>query len=165
MPSPKDKNKRKIWIQKIKEAKKHQVFTESTRKKLSKSLTGRIVSARTREKIRKSLLGHPVSDETKLKMLNNRKKIIRGSEHYNWKGGITPINRVIRNSVEYKLWREAVFKRDDYTCRFCGVRGGIIHADHIKRFSEFPELRFALDNGRTLCVNCHRTTETWGNRK
>lgn len=59
-------------------------------------------------------------------------------------------------------WRLAVFERDNYTCVFCGKRGGKLQADHIKPFKEFPELRYELSNGRTLCVKCHRKTESYG---
>ena len=96
---------------------------------------------------------------------------MKGKKNPAWKGGITPINIRIRKSFEYRLWRESVFKRDNYTCIFCGkkfikgVTGRVIlHADHIKPFALFPELRFAIDNGRTLCVDCHRTTDTYGGR-
>lgn len=90
---------------------------------------------------------------------------IKGERHYAWKGGVTSIYKVIRKSVEYKLWRKAVFERDNYTCIWCGTKDKTIKADHIKRFADYPELRFAIDNGRTLCDRCHRTTETYGNRK
>lgn len=73
-----------------------------------------------------------------------------------WRGGVTPENKKIRFSKEYKSWREAVFQRDDWTCVFCGQRGGNIQADHIKQFALFPEERLNVDNGRTLCVRCHR---------
>ncbi len=77
-----------------------------------------------------------------------------------WKGGITPETRLLRASTEYKLWRTAVFERDNYTCIWCGARSEkgksvIIEADHIQKWADFPELRFAIDNGRTLCKNCH----------
>ena len=93
-----------------------------------------------------------------------KKGYLSGEKHYNWKGGITPINFKIRQSLEYKLWREAVFLRDKFTCIWCGQVGGKLNADHIKPFALFPELRFSIDNGRTLCVSCHRTTETFGGR-
>lgn len=79
-----------------------------------------------------------------------------GANHHNWKGGITTENRTIRNSLEYKHWRVAVFERDDYTCQGCGERGGRLQADHIKPFALYPSLRLSVDNGRTLCVACHR---------
>ena len=83
-----------------------------------------------------------------------------GVNNHNWKGGITPLRGKIRGSGEYKLWRKAVFERDNYICVFCGLRSGngravILNADHIKPFCDYPELRFAIDNGRTLCKECH----------
>ena len=87
-----------------------------------------------------------------------------GKNNPMWKDGATPINQKIRTSKEYKLWRTAVFERDDYTCIWCGQVGGKLNADHIKSFALFPELRFAIDNGRTLCEACHRTTDTYGGK-
>lgn len=87
-----------------------------------------------------------------------------GKKHWNWQGGITPISQKIRNSQEYTIWREAVFLRDNYTCQICNERGGNLNADHIKPFSLYPELRLAIDNGRTLCKSCHLKTDTWGGR-
>lgn len=79
-----------------------------------------------------------------------------GEKHPNWQGGITPINKKIRRSFENKEWRKSVFERDNYTCIECGIKGGKLNADHIKPFSLFPELRFDINNGRTLCQNCHK---------
>lgn len=79
-----------------------------------------------------------------------------GPANHKWRGGITPEIMRIRNSSEMKLWRVSVFKRDGFTCTLCGQRGGDLHADHIKPFSLYPGERFLLENGRTLCVACHR---------
>lgn len=84
----------------------------------------------------------------------------QGEKHPNWKGNSSENHR-LRNSLEMRLWREAIFKRDDYRCMSCGERGLEIHADHILPFALFPRLRFDLNNGRTLCVGCHRNTETY----
>ena len=80
----------------------------------------------------------------------------KGKDNPNWQGGITPKSIAIRMSIEYRLWREAVFARDNWTCETCKEKGGRLNAHHIKSFSKFPELRFAIDNGQTLCRKCHR---------
>ena len=142
-----------------------------------------------REKMRKAKLKNPTkywkgkkfSSDYKKKLSEAHKgqkpwntgkhrKDMLGSNHWKWKGGITPENMKIRHSLEYKLWRKAVFERDNYTCVWCGARNGdgkkiILNADHIKSFANYPELRFAIDNGRTLCRPCHLTTSTYGGKK
>lgn len=118
--------------------------------------------------------GKPMNPDLKLKLINihkTRKRSLeevkkrsdaqKGEKGSNWKGGITPKQKSVRNSVEYKTWRKAVFERDNYTCQNCGARGVIIHADHIKSFAHYPELRFELSNGRTLCIDCHEKTDNY----
>lgn len=94
----------------------------------------------------------------------------RGELNPRWRG-TTPLNRLIRKRLEYKAWRTLVFERDNYTCVHCGDHNHegreatlALHADHIQPFALFPELRFEVSNGRTLCVPCHKQTPTWGGR-
>jgi len=107
-----------------------------------------------------STKGKPMSLETKLKQSLQR----RGEKSHLWQGGVTSINKLIRNSFEYRNWRTSVFERDNYTCVMCGLVGVYLQADHIKPFAYFPELRFDLDNGRTLCKKCHQETDTYMGR-
>lgn len=97
---------------------------------------------------------------------NTGKKLpnMSGNKNPSWKGGITPIHLKIRNSPEYAQWRKKVFERDNHTCVICKKRNCLLNADHIKPFSKYPELRFDINNGRTLCVPCHKKTETYGGR-
>lgn len=96
----------------------------------------------SKEKIRQSLIGN------------------RGSLARNWQGGKTAEGVIIRYSTESKEWRKKVFDRDGYKCTDCGSKD-YIEADHIKPFAYFPELRFELSNGRTLCRECHKKTDTY----
>lgn len=76
----------------------------------------------------------------------------------NWRGGITSSRKADMSLTEYKEWRQAVFERDKFTCVFCKKKGGDLNADHIKPWAYFPELRYEVSNGRTLCLDCHKTT-------
>jgi len=84
------------------------------------------------------------------------RKGLKGKDSPSWIDGRTPEHKIIRASIEFRLWREAVFARDNYTCQKYGTRGGKLHPHHIKNFSKYPNLRFAIDNGLTLSEKAHR---------
>lgn len=85
-----------------------------------------------------------------------------GKYHWNYKGGISAENKLIRNSEAIKYWRQDVFNRDNYTCKKCNITGGILHAHHIKPFALFPLLRTDINNGITLCKKCHNKIHSKG---
>lgn len=123
---------------------------------------GQKKSEETKQKIRermignKYLLGYKFSEESKKKISNAGRGKNLGALNPMWKGGITPENKRIRESLEYKLWVDANFARDGYTCQKTGVRGGKLSVHHILNFSEYPELRFSIDNGITLSKEMHQ---------
>lgn len=71
----------------------------------------------------------------------------------------------LRQTKEYRDWRKAVFERDRYTCLHCGDTESELNAHHIKPFSIYPESRFDINNGLTLCKKCHvklhKTEREW----
>ena len=91
----------------------------------------------------------------KTKLSGFKLNALRGKNHPNWKGGLTKKSIIIRNSPKMKEWRNSVFKRDDYTCQKCRLRGVFLEAHHIKPFALFENLRFDISNGVTLCKPCH----------
>jgi 5-methylcytosine-specific restriction endonuclease McrA len=107
------------------------------------------------------------TEEVRLRMSLNRKGKPTGRTrekcHF-WKGGVTPKSKSDRMCLKTKNWRKSVFERDDYTCQECGKRGGGLQAHHIKQFSIFKELRFDINNGLTLCIKCHKKTDSYGNK-
>lgn len=156
--------------------------TNETRKKISKSHLGKKrvfteehkqnmrvpKSQQGRENIRNAIVrdialgirklpvhDSPHSKESIEKMSKSHIGLNSGEKHWNWQDGITPLNRKLRASNNWKVWREAVFERDDYTCQECGKRGIELHPHHIKQLKNYPELAFDVDNGKTLCVSCH----------
>jgi len=140
------------------------VRTPEQRKKISDARKGIIFTPEHRENIRKSRIGKTTSLETKLKLREANLIRIAEGRHNNYKGGITTEHERIRKSIEYKAWRKAVYERDGYKCVLCGTEGDgkNLNADHIKGFSQYPELRLDINNGRTLCKKCHVETENYG---
>ena len=59
------------------------------------------------------------------------------------------------------MWRKQVLERDSYSCQICKSTGVDLHVDHIMPFAFHPNLRMDLNNGRTLCVPCHKQTDTY----
>lgn len=99
-----------------------------------------------------------------------------GSNESNWKGGITSLIEQIRHSFKYRQWRSDVFTRDRFTCVVCDIMGVELNADHFpKSFAEiFHQYKpksleesflieefWNINNGRTLCVKCHKKTITY----
>lgn len=150
----------KKWTPEVREKMKNRIPWNKGKKGVQKH------SEEFKQNLRERMTGNQYTKGNKLTDEHRRKcsEALKGDKHPNWKGGVNPINDTIRKSFEYKLWRESVFKRDSYTCIWCGQVGGKLQADHIKPFCNYPELRFAIDNGRTLCKECHSKTETYCSR-
>lgn len=90
-----------------------------------------------------------------------------------WRGGITKLSTQIRNSTEMKKWKKDILERDNFTCTLCGAYGVDFHVDHIVPLSFLlrniasmeealsSEKIWDLTNGRTLCIPCHKGTDTF----
>jgi endogenous inhibitor of DNA gyrase (YacG/DUF329 family) len=78
-----------------------------------------------------------------------------GEGNPNWNGGVSTENEKLRGEKPTREWRKEVFKRDNFTCQECGDTRKTLNAHHIKPWALYPELRHDIDNGVTLCVDCH----------
>lgn len=120
-------------------------------------------------------LAYRKSPEFRLKQSQRARKQILGQYGSNPKF-ITKLSQIIRESAKYRLWREEVWKRDNYTCQMCLEQKGKICADHIISFLKIlldekvdsydkameSGVLWDINNGRTLCYDCHYKTENYG---
>lgn len=83
----------------------------------------------------------------------HKKAIIQANTKYTDFENLT--NKQLRS--KFRTTRRAVIKRDGGMCIECGAKEHL-QVDHIKQWSQKPHLRFALENCRTLCMNCHYYT-------
>jgi len=159
-------------------------------RKSAENMKGISKSESHKEKLRQVNLGKKYSKETNQKKAcpgekngNFGKRGVEttqfgkfNEESPNWKGGKSSIYALIRYSSKYSEWRRAIFDRDNFTCQHCHKKSeGDIEAHHINILREYnitnteqayncPELWF-LENGITLCINCHKETDNYGNKK
>lgn len=123
-----------IHRQRLSEARKGIRFSLIHRKNLSKLHKGKTLSEEHKEKISKALL--------ELWDTIGRKGYKR------W--------RHLSAKREYRRWRVAVFEKNNYTCQRCGKTNCYLVAHHIKFWVDFPKFRYKVDNGITLCKECHK---------
>ena len=83
---------------------------------------------------------------------------IKGKHPIAWNKGLGKGIRTERmkemDGWRYIQWRRKVFQRDNYICQKCRQKGGKLIADHIKMWLLYPELRYNINNGQTLCKDC-----------
>jgi hypothetical protein len=131
--------------------------------KISKGNKGKIISKDRRNKISKTRKSLGIIPYNKgLSKCKNPDIIIYGAageKHWNWKGGISSEQIRIRQSSEYKDWRKSCFKRDKYICQKCKKHTRDLQAHHIISFAKLIKEKaylFDVDNGITLCTECHK---------
>ena len=117
------------------------------------------------------LHGRFLSDEECKENLKALRSSWVGKHSWNYKGGRSTLNMVVRRCAKYKKWVRNVFVRDDFTCQKCLARGVRLEADHypikystildeegITTYEQAMSCERLWDesNGRTLCRSCHR---------
>lgn len=135
-------------------------------------------SAQKRIGPRNSFFGKGHSPETKAKIAKANHGRFRGPNGSNWQGGKTRLSALIRNSDPAVRWRKQVFERDKHICQACGKKGGDLQADHIHPLALLIDTYkvtnldeafrciaiWDLNNGRTLCVPCHKETPSFAGK-
>lgn len=58
-------------------------------------------------------------------------------------------------------FRAAVFARDQHKCRKCGRSNCALDAHHITDRHDMPNSGYAVENGISLCDECHLLAERW----
>ncbi len=122
-----------------------------------------------RNKKHPSVLGKKLTIEHRRKLSKSHEGKT-GEKSSHWKGGITNQNKLERGRFRITI-QKLVFERDSYSCVLCGNKKDL-QVDHIQSWAEYVELRFSIDNCRTLCSKCHykvtygrempKTIKTWG---
>ena len=124
----------------------------ATIEKMRLANLGKKQSQETIEKRRAKLKGQKRSDEFK----KQARERIRGEKHPRWISDRTVVVRQERNDPAYQQWRKQVWLRDGFKCKIANQDcAGRIEAHHILVWRDYPELRYNINNGITLCHAHH----------
>jgi len=82
---------------------------------------------------------------------DKKKQSKRLHKHY----GTEPRDPIVRKDLSFKKWRKEVWKRDNYSCVYCGSNKNL-NAHHILSVSKHFDFALFINNGITLCVSCHK---------
>jgi len=94
----------------------------------------------------KEIYGERAREEALKRKISNRNR---------WKNRKRSEVRLKHNAdYRYNEWRKFVFERDNYICQKCKEKGRL-EAHHILSWKNYPELRYELNNGITLCLAHH----------
>ena len=94
--------------------------------------------------------------ENASKIFKELSKTQVGEGHPKWKGGIANERSRDMATNEYKTFRTKVFERDNYTCQKCKQGSNKLNVHHIESYAINKKLRHDVNNGITLCENCHK---------
>lgn len=79
-----------------------------------------------------------------------------GDKNPRWNGGIIQRDKHSWQNPEYIKWRTDVFTRDNFKCKMANDKcTGCLEAHHILPWRDYPEERFNINNGITLCYYHH----------
>lgn len=98
------------------------------------------------------------SEETKRHLSNYWKGKRKGQEHPRWVDNRNLLAKASekRNDTSHHEWARNVKMRDKWKCKIENKNcSGRLEAHHILTWREFPELRYQLNNGITLCHAHH----------
>ena len=118
--------------------------------KNTKNATGKhIVSEKGREKMRLAHLGKPNIFK------GVKRPELSGEKNPAWVFGNYK-KQDTRNDSAYQDWRKKVWVRDGFKCKVVGPDcSGRLEAHHILGWTKYPELRYEINNGITLCHAHH----------
>jgi len=156
MPQHSEEHKKKIGL--ALKGKKRPPFSKEWRQKMSDAKKGKPI---------KHFIGRKVvfTQEHKDKLSRIRIKM------FDRIGRVKRRESVHLRDRRYIKWRSDVFTRDNWTCQTCGKRSQIgekvyLEAHHVKGWAKYKKLRYDVENGVTLCYECHRLTHNInGNNK